>query len=257
MLVVKNIQPEAAFTLKKLEQAVLVHRAGSSSQKVLISLDEGAILEHIIIAEPAQGEKNYHVNVEQKRDSTYKCTLVSLGAGEKDEVHYNIDVNLLGENADCNLQAVYALKDDVKVHFKTKISHQASHTKSTQKYKGIIAGNALAVFDGTIDIKPHAQKTHSAQSNKNLLLEKGRIQTKPTLTISADDVKCSHGATIGQMDEEALFYLQSRGIPSSSARKMLTHAFLQEIISTISQKEIIQEVEKNLWDNFESQVNIL
>jgi Fe-S cluster assembly protein SufD len=116
-------------------------------------------------------------------------------------------------------------------------------------YKGILDGRANAVFNGRIIVRKDAQKTDSKQTNKNLVLsDNAVINTKPELQIHADDVRCTHGATIGQLDSEALFYLQSRGIPKSEARSLLTYAFAQDIIDRIKVQPLRESLERMLFE---------
>jgi Fe-S cluster assembly protein SufD len=123
---------------------------------------------------------------------------------------------------------------------------------SNELYKGIISDNATAVFNGKIYVQPQAQKTNAYQSNKNILLSEGaNVNTKPQLEIFADDVKCSHGCTVGQLDEEGLFYLRSRGIGEDTARSLLVHAFAMDILEHIKPAILRSYVDKLIFERLE------
>ena len=123
---------------------------------------------------------------------------------------------------------------------------------SNELYKGIISDDATAVFNGKIFVQPQAQKTNAYQSNKNILLSEGAsVNTKPQLEIFADDVKCSHGCTVGQMDEEGLFYLRSRGISEDTARSLLIHAFAMDILEHIKPAILRSYVDKLIFERLE------
>jgi Fe-S cluster assembly protein SufD len=133
----------------------------------------------------------------------------------------------------------------------TVIDHAMPHGSSHELYKGILDGRANAVFNGRIIVRKDAQKTDSKQTNKNLVLsDDAVINTKPELQIHADDVRCTHGATIGQLDAEALFYLQSRGIGKNDARSLLTYAFAQDIIGRIKVPSLKESLERIVFEKF-------
>ena len=131
------------------------------------------------------------------------------------------------------------------------IDHAMPHGTSHELYKGILDGKAHAVFNGKIIVRKDAQKTDSKQTNKNLVLsDDSVVDTKPELQIFADDVRCTHGATIGQLDAESLFYLQSRGIGKSDARSLLTYAFAQDVVDRIKVQSLRDSLEKILFEKF-------
>ena len=150
-------------------------------------------------------------------------------------VRNDIVARLSGEGAECTLDGLYVSDGETLVDTHTTIDHAQAHCPSHEVYKGILAGSAQAVFNGKIIVRPGAQKTDAKQTNKALLLSDGaRINTKPQLEIFADDVKCTHGAAIGQLDEDALFYLRARGIAGLDARNLLIHAFAGEVIDEVT-----------------------
>ena len=182
-----------------------------------------------------QNELNsaFHIatlQVQQCRGSNFRSHSLSFGGALTRN-----DVNaVLEQGSECTLLGLYAVDGRQHVDTHTAIDHAKPHAASHELYKGILNGQASAVFNGKIIVRPDAQKTDAKQTNKNLVLSEGAtIDTKPELQIFADDVRCTHGATVGQLDEEAIFYLQSRGIARESAREMLTSAFAREITGTI------------------------
>jgi Fe-S cluster assembly protein SufD len=148
----------------------------------------------------------------------------------RQDVHAALD----GEGAECTLNGLYVLDDDQHVDNHTYIDHARPHGTSRELYKGVLDGRSRGVFDGTIVVRPDAQKSDARQVNRNLLLsEEALADSKPTLQIEADDVKCSHAATIGQLEEDALFYLRSRGLGEETARGLLVHAFVSDLVGRI------------------------
>jgi Fe-S cluster assembly protein SufD len=149
-----------------------------------------------------------------------------------------------GENCEANLYGFYLLSGSQHLDNHTNIDHLKPHCDSNELYKGILSDKSRAVFSGTIYVARDAQKTNAFQSNKNLLLsEEAEIDSKPQLKIFADDVKCSHGATIGQLDEEALFYLRQRGLSESEALTMLRSAFASDIFERITMAPVRECIE--------------
>jgi len=188
-----------------------------------------------------QRESNdaYHVattQVMQERDSSYTSHLLSLGGSL---VRNNINVVLNGTGGDCELNGLYVTKGRQHVDNHTTIDHAQPSCSSRELYKGILDDASSGVFNGKIVVRKDAQKTNARQTNKNLLLSKSAgINTTPQLEIFADDVKCTHGATIGQLNEEELFYLRSRGIDRDAARMLLTYAFASELLRAVKIKPI-------------------
>jgi Fe-S cluster assembly protein SufD len=149
-------------------------------------------------------------------------------------VRNDIDVGLNAGGGDCTLNGLYVTRGRQHVDNHTRIVHASPHCTSRELYKGILDNSSSGVFDGSIVVRKDAQKTNARQTNKNLLLsEEALVNTRPRLEISADDVKCTHGATIGRLNQEELFYLRSRGIGEESARTLLTYAFASEIVGSV------------------------
>ena len=142
-----------------------------------------------------------------------------------------LSVALEGTGSSCNLYGLYMTNDGQHVDNQVFVDHAAPHTTSRQLYKGVLNGRSRGVFHGSITVRQNAQKTDALQMDKNLLLsDDAEADTKPALWIYADDVKCGHGATCGKLDDTAMFYLRSRGLDETSARRMLIHAFANEIL---------------------------
>ena len=171
------------------------------------------------------------VAVEQAGESTYHSHAVSLGAVL---ARTDIATRLDAPGAACTFDGLYVATAAQHVDHHTTIDHRQPRGTSRELYKGILAERATGVFNGKVFVRPHAQQSDAEQMNKNLLLsDDAQIETKPQLEIFADDVKCSHGATIGQLDDDAIFYLRARGIDAAAARQMLIFAFANELVARI------------------------
>lgn len=208
-----------------------------------IVLKEGARLEHYRL----QRESNnaFHVcttSTELGRSSRYDTTSINLGAQLS---RHDISVVLDHEGAETSVDGLYMVGSDQHTDTHSVIDHKQPHCNSHQLYKGILDGNARAVFNGKIFVREGAQKTDAMQTNKNLLLsDKARVDTKPQLEIYADDVKCAHGAAVGQLDPEELFYLETRGITPELGRSLLTYGFAEEVIGKIKIQSIRSQLDE-------------
>ena len=161
--------------------------------------------------------------------------------GESRDVDVRID--LTGPGAEAHLKGLYLCRADEKVNFRIVMHHLAPGCRSTQLFNGIAGGTAQVRFDGTIIVAPDAQKTEAYQENHNIVLtDTARVETKPQLEIYADDVKCSHGATVGSLNEDELFYMRSRGIPEPEAKTLQMLSFLSPVIPAGSEEEIEKAV---------------
>jgi len=207
-----------------------------------IVLNENAVLEHYKIEE--ESEKAFHIavqNVEQKRDSHYVSHNYSFGGSI---VRNDIRVVLDGEGAESVLNGLYMLWNDQHCDNHTLIEHVQPHCQSRELYKGILDDKSRAVFNGKILVHNGAQKTDAIQANKNLLLsENAKVDTQPQLEIYADDVKCTHGGTVGQLDEDGVFYLRSRGIGEPEARKMIIHSFVGQVLQQMKLDQIREKLD--------------
>lgn len=170
-------------------------------------------------------------------------------------IRNNLQLSLDGEGIESHMFGLYLLNNDTLADNHTVVDHKKANSFSNELYKGIMDDNSKGVFNGKIYVRPNAQKTNAFQANRNILLtDKATVNTKPQLEIWADDVKCSHGCTTGQLDEEAVFYLRTRGINKDSARAMMLYAFAGEILDNVSQPELKayldQLVSERLHKNF-------
>jgi len=164
----------------------------------------------------------------------------------------NIRTSLAGEGVECILNGLYLTRGEQLADHHMIVEHAQPHCNSHEYYNGILDGRSKGVFHGRILVRQIAQKTDAKQTNKNLLLsEDATVDTKPQLEIYADDVKCTHGATVGQLNEESIFYLRARGIGVETARRMLIHAFAGEIIERIRYRPAREELDQLIWDRLE------
>jgi len=197
-----------------------------------VVLGENARLDHYKLQR--ESRTAFHVatqQIHQHRNSALRSWSISLGGAL---VRNNLNVVLAAEGTECNLDGLYLVTGTQHVDNHTLVDHTRPHGSSREFYKGILDGKSRAVFNGTIVVRQGAQKTDARQTNRNLLLsDEGRVHTKPELQIFANDVKCKHGATIGKLSADALFYLRSRGIDLEAARGLLIHAFASEMIERI------------------------
>ncbi|HEU5070409.1 MAG TPA: Fe-S cluster assembly protein SufD [Verrucomicrobiae bacterium] len=165
----------------------------------------------------------------------------------------NIRTNLAGEGLEAVLNGLYLTKGDQLADHHMVVEHAQPNCASHEYFNGILDGKSKGVFHGRIYVHPVAQKTDAKQTNKNLLLsEDATADTKPQLEIYADDVKCTHGATIGQLNDESIFYLRSRGLGPDTARRMLIHAFAGEIIERVRHEAVRQELDQLVWERLEA-----
>ncbi len=220
------------------------HRYFSNAVAEVV-LGEGSILHHLKIQK--ESPKGFHVStiqVQQNRDSAYSSFVLTLGA-ELSRTDLNVRIDGLG--ARCTLNGLYLVSGNQHTDHHTEIDHVRPHGTSQELYKGILDGKSRAVFNGKIIVRKDAQRTDAKQVNKNLLLSDGaRINTKPQLEILANDVKCNHGATIGHLEEEALFYLRSRGMSDPSARTLLMYGFVNDVSGRIRSEEVREKIERIL-----------
>jgi Fe-S cluster assembly protein SufD len=210
-----------------------------------IALADGAILEHSKFQRESESACHVHaVAVRQGRDSRFTSHNVALGSAL---ARTDLSVILGAEGAECELNGLFVGRGTQHIDNHTLIDHAQPHGRSRELYKGIMDGSSRGVFHGTIIVRPGAQKTDAIQTNKNLLLSRqALVDSTPALEIFADDVKCRHGATTGQLDPAALFYLRSRGIGDEDARALLTYAFASDVAGRIRVSEVRAAVEAEL-----------
>lgn len=210
-----------------------------------VVLGEGAVLDHYKLQREGPGAFHLStVQAHQRRESTWSSHLISFGAAL---ARHETNTRLDAEGCRSTLGGLYMAGGRQHVDSRTRIDHARPHCSSQELYKGILDGRAKGVFNGKIFVHQDAQKTDAKQTNQALLLsDQAVINTKPQLEIFADDVKCTHGATVGQLDREALFYLRSRGMSSGHARNLLIYAFANEVISQMRVERIRAQLEQAL-----------
>jgi Fe-S cluster assembly protein SufD len=208
-----------------------------------IVLGDGARLEHVRIQQ--ESPNSLHVGnttAELGPNSSYDSTAITLGGKLS---RHDVSVVLDHEGAECWVDGLYVVGSEQHADTHSVIDHKRAHCTSHQLYKGILDGNGRAVFNGKIFVREGAQKTDAMQTNKNLLLsDRARVDTKPQLEIYADDVKCAHGAAVGQINEDELFYLLTRGINPTVGRNLLTYGFAEEVIGKIKVDSIRMAVDQ-------------
>lgn len=244
---------EPSSTVTVLEDYVTLQEETYITNTVTeIVLADNATVNHVRIQRDSK--QSFHMancSVSLARASRYHSVSITLGARIS---RYNLNVQLKDEGAECTADGLALISNHQLADTHTCIDHTKPHCTSRQLHKCIIDDAAHAVFNGKIMVRPGAQLTNSTQSNRNLLLtSKARIDTKPQLEIFADDVKCAHGATVGQLDNEEIFYLRSRGLSEVTARNLLTYAFGAEIIDRIPiaslkfrlEQTVLEQTQKN------------
>lgn len=215
-----------------------------------IVLGENALVDYYKIQR--ESERAYHVatiQAYQERSSVFSSFSMAAGAALARE---NLNVLLDGEGGECALNGLYFVAGEQHVDNHTTIDHARPHGTSRELYKGILDGRSHAVFNGRIIVRKEAQRTDAKQTNKNLFLsDEAQVNTNPQLEILADDVKCTHGATVGQLDQEALFYLESRGISREAARALLTYGFASDVIGRVKLEPVRAELDRIVLAKFQ------
>ena len=248
----RAVYPRIAISVGKSGSATVIESHISISDATHLSapvteitLDEDATLTHCRVQ--IDGEKSFHfatTRVLQEANSNYRSTSFSVGS---DIGRNDVFTHLVGEYAESTLHGVYLTTNRQHQDNEISTTHAAPHCTSDQYYKGILSGRSRAVFSGKITVERGAQKTDANQKDLNLLLSHGaEVDTKPSLEIYADDVKCAHGATAGHVDEDTLFYLQSRGVDYDTAQAMLIRGFAAEILSEFEDDELHAFLENQL-----------
>ena len=186
--------------------------------------------------------------VDQGKDAVFTINTITLDGGL---VRNNLNIEVQGQNSESNLSGAYILKGKQHVDNHTVVDHKVAHCISNELYKGVIDDQATAVFNGKVFVRKDAQKINAFQSNGNVLLsDSATANSKPELEIYADDVKCSHGSTTGQLDEEAVFYLRARGLSEKSARALMVSAFIGDVIEKIENEAVQDYVNTLIEEKF-------
>jgi Fe-S cluster assembly protein SufD len=250
-------QPRHVVSLADGAQAELIERYVSLGDSLYctnslleISLGRDAVLKHRRIQ--LESPNAFHIAglyLNQGDNSHYDGVNLGLGAAW---ARTDLVVRFQGEHAECDLRGLYLAGDKQLTDYHVDVRHDLPNCVSHENFKGIVYGKGRAVFDGLVYVAPDAQKTDAAMSNRNLMLsQNAEVDTKPQLEIYADDVKCSHGTTVGQIDPEMLFYLRSRGISAGLARRMLCLGFAGEIIDALGNEVLEQHVAEQVGERLE------
>ena len=247
------VQPRNLIVVGKNSSVTLIRQDASASTNAMtnaieeVVVQQNASLRHYVL----QNDQGNSVNgsyVQQKRDSQYSRVTVTLDGSF---VRNNVNVQMEGTGCEANLYGYYHIQGNNQVDNHTTIEHMEPDCLSNELYVGLLDDDASGIFNGRVLVHQDAQRTNAFQSNKNIVVsDNATMNTKPELKIYADDVKCSHGATIGQVDQEALFYLQSRGIPRKAAMSMLLQGFSVEVTDKIGDEgfkgRVIQQILQHL-----------
>lgn len=236
-------QPRLLIHAKPGSKATVVQRfsadkgSGFTNALAEIFVEENAHLSLIKLQEEPEG--HFHHSADYVRVAKGGNFEILTAPDGENWTRNNLAIKLAGESAFARLNGLYLLKGNSHLDNNTFVDHAVPHCDSSELYKGVLTDQSTAVFNGKVVVRPDAQKTNAFQQNNNLLLSENAQQySKPELEIYADDVKCSHGSTTGQMDEEALFYLQSRAIGREEASRMLVAAFASEVIDQLEQESL-------------------
>jgi Fe-S cluster assembly protein SufD len=247
------VNPRILILVGANAQCAIVERYSGSGRYLTnavteIVAGEGAIVNHYRVQQESRDA--FHISTVRAtlaRSVNFASHSISLGGA----LVRNDAGAVLSEGTEATLNGLYIANGTQHIDNHTTIDHARPHGMSHELYKGILDGKASAVFNGRILVRKDAQKTDSKQTNKNLVLsDEAVINTKPELQIFADDVRCTHGATIGQIDAESMFYLQSRGIGRADARSLLTYAFAQDIVNRIKVESLRDSLERILFEKF-------
>ena len=239
-----------------IENYLSTHEAPYFTNAVVeVVLKSGARVEHYKVQR--ESTEAFHIATtaaDLGANSSYNATTITFGAQLS---RHDIQVTMDNEGAECWVDGLYLVAGNQHTDTHSVIDHRKPHCTSHQLYKGILDGQSRAVFNGKIFVRHDAQKTDAMQTNKNLLLSnEARVDTKPQLEILADDVKCAHGAAVGQIDDEELFYLKARGIHPDLARNLLTYGFAEEVIDKIKIDSIKAQLDETVLNRLNARLEV-
>jgi Fe-S cluster assembly protein SufD len=249
------VHVEENAQVKMVETYCTLGDAGSFTNQVMeVVVEKDALVEYYKMQnDTAHASQVSTTHFRQIGKSHVHTVVISLNG---DIVRNNLNVVLDAEYNEAHLYGLYFPNGKTLIDNHTVVDNAQPHCFSNEFYKGILSDYATGVFNGKIFVRPHAQKTNAYQSNKNILLsDAASVNTKPQLEIFADDVKCSHGCTVGRLDEDSLYYLRSRGIPEKTAKALLIHAFVVDILEHIRLKPIRTYVDKLISKRLKVEVN--
>jgi len=253
-------QPRNLIVAGKNSQLTIIEQFSSTDNSTYFTntiteliLQENAVIDHIKVQEESRNA--FHIarmEVDQERSSNFTSHLVSIGAKLS---RNDLNSKFNDEGSEAMLNGLFLIEDDQLFDVHSFIDHANANCNSHEHYKGIMDDNSRGVFNGKIMVRKDAQKTNAFQENNNILLsENALINTKPQLEIFADDVKCSHGATIGQLDNDAKFYLKSRGIGEEASKVILLHAFASDVVNLIKVDKVKNYAEEIITKRINTRV---
>lgn len=257
-LVIEHVMTQRQFAPVKIiilaeagSQAQIIEHYSGQAENYFVNVEtfchlqaQANVTHYKIIKEHVNSFHIGQTTIKQEADSLCQSFVLTIDGGL---VRSDTHVSLVQPGARTELYGISLTQAKQTVDHHTEIHHVAAHTESVEYYKGLATGQSRLIFNGKVRVEQDAQHIKSEQHNKNLLLsEKAEIDTKPELEIFADDVKCSHGAAIGELDQDALFYLRSRGISLVQAKQLLLHAFIDEILDKVSLRECRQLIQRYL-----------
>lgn len=266
-------------TLEKPIQIIQVHSGGKNFYRHHLQFEANCEANLYFVSLHTEGQTSFahsHYQYEIAKDARIKIFKIQDAESghfdfnedrgyQADRAHFEINtltlsgnfvrndaqITILGEHAQTYLNGAYWLKDEQHVANYTTIDHQVANCESFETYKGVAADKATAVFNGKVFVRKDAQKTNAYQSNANVLLsDNASVNSKPELEIYADDVKCSHGSTTGQLDENALFYLRARGLSEAAAKNLLLQAFMEDVLAYVKNEEVLSYVHQRISERF-------
>lgn len=243
--------PRTLISADPTAQATIVEHYVSADGETLtlpvteLQLAPGSVVKHIRLQEESRRARHIALQtVRLGRDSRLESVALNVGGALS---RTDISAELGAPGAHASLDGLYLVEDSQHTDTHLRVRHAAPHCTSHELYKGILDGKSRAVFNGRIMVDEGAQKTDAIQSNRNLLLSQGAlVNSNPQLEILADDVRCTHGSTVGRLDEEAVFYLRSRGIDRATAESLLTYAFAAEVVGLVPVDEVRERIEQHL-----------
>jgi Fe-S cluster assembly protein SufD len=234
-------------SLSLISRTIFIGENSSFSTTVEeILVKENARFDYCRVQDQQKETSFTHTSIRQLNESHVNTFTLTLDGRL---VRNNLNIAIDGERTESHFHGLYLLDGETVADNHTVVDHRKPNSVSNEMYKGVMDGSSRGIFNGKIYVRPHAQKTNAFQSNRNILLsDRATINTKPQLEIWADDVKCSHGCTTGQLDDEAMFYLRSRGIPKEQARAMLLLAFVADTYGFIANDALKTYVAKRVTE---------
>jgi Fe-S cluster assembly protein SufD len=250
------VQPRNLFVTDKNSQVTIIEHFVNIDSGVYFTntvteavVGENSVVDHIKLQE--ESKDSFHIGrteIDQERTSNFTSHSISFGASLS---RNDFSAKFNDEGGECTLNGLFLTEDNQLFDTHTMIDHARPNCNSHEHYKGILDDTSRGVFNGKVMVRKDAQKTNAFQENNNIILSReALVNTKPQLEIFADDVKCSHGATIGQLDKDAMFYLKTRGISNETARAILIHAFASDVIRSVKVKPVRNYIEEILTKKF-------